>query len=453
MTPLPADTVFALATPLAKSGVAVVRVSGTRAKQILAALTNKIDWTPNHAAYVTFQTPDNSIIDKGLALFFQAPRSFTGEDVVELHVHGSLGVIRELLEVLGRFPGLRPAEPGEFTRRAYSNGKMDLLGAEALADLIAAETPAQKIQALAQMQGDASRYYEQLRKQTVECLALLEAYIDFPDEDIPESVLSDVATRIHTLKITLKDTLADNHRGERLREGIRVVILGEPNVGKSSLLNALSRKEAAIVSHQAGTTRDAIEVHLNLGGFPVILVDTAGVRETKDEIEEEGVRRAITHAENADIVLVLLDAERANANTSGITRNITEKSIIVINKCDLFRHTGGSRYPELYPGFRQGDIIQISAKTGQGIDVLLKTLENRISNLFSSGLSNIITRNRHRRLLESALYNLEQFSLDKPLELACEMLRAAAQDIGRITGKIAVDDVLDVVFKSFCIGK
>lgn len=444
MPPLPADTIFALATPLAKSGVAVVRLSGPRAKHTLATLTGKIDWTPNHAAYVTFKTPDSDIIDKGLALFFQAPKSFTGEDVAELHVHGSLGVIRELLEVLGRSPGLRPAEPGEFTRRAYANGKMDLLGAEALADLIAAETPAQKTQALAQMQGDASRYYERLRKQTVECLALLEAYIDFPDEDIPESVLNDVTTRIDTLKQTLKETLADNHRGERLREGIRVVILGEPNVGKSSLLNALSRKDAAIVSHQAGTTRDAIEVHLNLGGFPVILVDTAGVRETKDDIEEEGVRRALNCALSADIVLLMCDYASLSAPHSPDIIQHIDKSIIIANKCDLLPVPAAEQ---------RAGVLYISAKTGQGVEALLNTLENRISSLFSSGLSSIITRNRHRRLLESALYNLEQFSLDKPLELACETLRASAQDIGRITGKIAVDDVLDVVFKSFCIGK
>jgi tRNA modification GTPase len=441
------DTIFALATPFGKSGVAVIRLSGGRARATLAALTNHINWTPNMARYARFHTSDGAPIDNGLALFFQAPKSFTGEDVVELHIHGSLGVIRELLDMLGKMDGLRHAEPGEFTRRAFLNGKMDLLEAEGLADLIDAETQAQKIQALEQMQGTASRYYEDLRTQTVTALALLEAYIDFPDEEIPESVLSRVQTTVDGLKATLCTTLADNRRGEMLREGIRVVILGAPNVGKSSLLNALAKKDAAIVSHHAGTTRDAIDVHLVIGGFPVILTDTAGLRDASDEIEKEGVRRALKHAGTADITLVMLDATQLLTLDTKTLEQVTDKSIIIVNKCDLAPKVRDHKLSF------NNNILYISVETGQGIVEIIPMLEKMISTLFNSSLSSVITRARHRDLLQQSLHVIAQFSTDKPLELACEELRQAAHSIGRITGKITVDDVLDVVFKQFCIGK
>jgi len=437
------DTIFALATPFAKSGVAIIRLSGPGAKQILAVLTDQLSWTPNMARYVIFRTPGGENIDRGLALFFQSPKSFTGEDVAELHLHGSIGVIKDMLEVLETMDGLRHAAPGEFTRRAYVNGKMDLLEAEGLADLIEAETSAQKAQALGQMQGVASRYYENIRGQMVTALALLEAYIDFPDEEIPESALTQVHDTVATLKMAIHATLADNRRGQMLREGIRVVILGAPNVGKSSLLNALAKKDAAIVSPTPGTTRDAIEMHLNISGFPVILTDTAGIRDTRDDIEKEGVRRAIKHAGEADITLVMLDATEPQNADENIGAQVTERSIVIINKCDLIDYAGKNQNGKLY----------ISAKTGQGLADVITAIENKISQLFTSHLTSVITRARHRELLQDSLDSLERFSTDKPLELACEELRHAAASIGRITGKIAVDDVLDVVFKQFCIGK
>lgn len=441
------NTIFALATPLAKSGLAVIRVSGPQAPYAVAALTGLKDWQPNLARYTALRRPDGHVIDRGLVICFKAPKSFTGEDIAELQVHGSLAVIRELLDRLGDMEGLRPAEPGEFTRRAVLNGKMDLLEAEGLADLIDAETPAQKRQALSQMQGTVSHYYNQLRKQMIESLALLEAYIDFPDEEIPASVLQQVENNVATLKAMVKKTLADNRSGERLREGIRIVILGAPNVGKSSLLNALSRRDAAIVSTQAGTTRDIIEVHLNIAGFPVILTDTAGLRETADEIEEEGVRRALRHAEEADIKLVLFDAGQLTAPDTATSEQVNDKSIIIANKCDLAPKLKNNNI------LLNNNILYISAKTGEGIDNLLKNIENIISSHFSSTSAPLITRHRHRLLLEDALQYLEQFSSDKPLELACEELRSSAGAVGRITGKIAVDELLDVIFREFCIGK
>lgn len=441
------DTIFALATPLAKSGVAVIRISGKRAKATLALLTDTVDWAPNTAAYARFRAPGGDVIDNGLALFFLGPKSFTGEDVAELQVHGSLSVIRELLDVLGKMDGLRHAEPGEFTRRAFLNGKMDLLEAEGLADLIESETPAQRAQALSQMQGSASLYYDALRTQTVTALALLEAYIDFPDEEIPDSVLGQVQTTVDGLKATLRETLADNRRGEMLREGIRVVILGAPNVGKSSLLNALAQRDAAIVSPQAGTTRDAIDVHMNIGGFPVILTDTAGIRETADDIEKEGVRRALKHGQAADITLIMLDATDILSPDPNIISQATDKSIIIVNKCDLCPKIGHVGFP------LNNKILYVSVQTGQGLADIIEAIENVISSFNNSSLHSVITRQRHRMLLQEALAIILPFSTDKPLELACEELRQAAHSIGRITGKIAVDDVLDVVFKQFCIGK
>lgn len=440
-------TIFALATPLAKSGVAVIRISGPEAPRAVSRLTGLKDWQPNLARYAELKRRDGSLIDRCLALCFKAPRSFTGEDVAELQVHGSLAIIRELLDVLGAMEGLRPAEPGEFTRRAFLNGKMDLLEAEGLADLIDAETRAQAAQAMRQLQGESSRRYDDLRARLVKSLALMEAYIDFPDEEIPASALQEVHGNIALLKKEIAVALADNKSGERRREGVRIAIIGAPNVGKSSLLNALSGREAAIVSRHAGTTRDVIEVRMDIAGFPVILADTAGLRETGDEIEEEGVRRARLVAQDADIKMILFDATMLAAPPAAVSSQVDEKSIIIANKCDLLPRTGNSNL------LLNNNILYISAKTGQGVGDLLKNIENIISYKFSSAAAPLITRARHRAALEECSRFLERFSPEKPLELACEELRLAGESVGRITGKIAVDELLDVIFKEFCIGK
>lgn len=434
------ETIFALATPYGKSGVAVVRISGNGALPALQALSGVPDWTPNMARLCDIK------IDQALAIYFKAPKSFTGEDVVEFHTHGSLAVIRELLERLGAMGGLRPAEPGEFTRRAFLNGKLDLVEAEGLADLIEAETPRQKAQALGQMRGSLSERYTILRTQIITALAHLEAYIDFPDEEIPESVLSGIGIEIDGIKATINAALSDHRQGERLREGIRIVILGAPNAGKSSLLNALSGRDAAIVSHVAGTTRDAIEVHMNIAGFPVILTDTAGLRESSDAIESEGIRRAMARAGEADIKLVLFDGslDRANSYSKSL---VDENTILIISKSDFMKSNN------LINEFNNMNYIKISVKENSGIDVLLKQIEQKIATNFNADATPLITRARHRHLLQEALEALNRFSPDKPLELACEELRLAATAVGKITGKIAVDDVLDVIFSQFCIGK
>ena len=430
-------TIFALATPLAKSGVAVVRISGAAALPCLRALTGKQDWEPNKFTYSLISYPSSLIpIDHALCVYFKAPKSFTGEDVVEIHCHGSLAVIRELLGALSSFPDLRPAERGEFTRRAFLNGKMDMLEVEGLADLIDAETSAQKSQALRQMQGEMSGFYERLRSAIISTLAHMEAYIDFPDEEIPESVLSGMDDEVRGVQQIIKETLGQHAKGERIREGINIVILGAPNAGKSSLLNCLAGREAAIVSHHAGTTRDLIEVHMDIAGFPVILVDTAGLRDSDNDIEVEGIKRAKARAENADIKLVLFDGT-AEPDAESLAL-VDANTITIATKCDLIPLTTHH--------------LPLSTKTGQGLDELINLLETRIREQFS-GEGAVITRERHRHELIQSEQHLQRFFGVKELELKCEELRIAAGCIAKITGKIAVDDVLDVVFREFCIGK
>jgi len=440
-----ADTIFALATPPGKSGVAVVRLSGPQAQAAILRITGKADFAPREAVYVAFRDGAGRVVDRGLALYFQAPKSFTGEDVVECHIHGGLAVIREFLALLGQM-GLRHAEPGEFTRRACANGKMDLLGAEGLADLIDAETSEQKTQAARQIQGQFSAFYDEVRGGMVLVLAHLEAYIDFPDEEIPESVLLGLADETHALQARVRQAMDDKGRGERLRGGISVVIMGEPNVGKSSLLNVLAKREVAIVSHKAGTTRDLIEVHLDIKGYPVALVDTAGIRESHEEIELEGIRRALSRADDADIRLVVFDAYNWPPREAGFLPSLDDNSIVVVNKRDVM-----DADPVTIAGVAMP--IAISTQNGQGIERLLGALEERVVALFSGGVAPFITRARHRQLLAEALICLDNSLKPLPLELRCEELRRAALAVGKITGVIQVDDVLDVIFRSFCIGK
>lgn len=441
----PRNTIFALSTPLARSAIAIIRLSGPSSLTALQQLTGKKSFVPNQAQLCLFKDEAGVPIDQGLALYFKAPHSFTGEDCVELHLHGSMASISHMVAALSEMEGLRLAEAGEFTRRAYLNGKMDLLEAEGLADLINADTAAQKDQALRQMAGSGSQYYYELREGIIRALAHLEAYIDFPDEDIPGSVLQGIKGQIGEIISLIEKTLADNRNGERLREGFSVVILGAPNAGKSSLINRLSGKDAAIVSHTAGTTRDVIEVAMNLGGFPVTLIDTAGVRESGDAIEEEGVRRALQRGRGADLKLLLLDGTNMSEMDNKLLEMADEDGLIVVTKIDKMDKMNIKLSIK-------NKILYISSVTGQGIDGLLAAITAYISS--SAGKTPaIITRARHRQLLGEAKGHLVNYRPELPLELACEELRQAALAIGKITGKIAVDELLDVIFKQFCIGK
>ena len=351
---------------------------------------------------------------------------------------------------MGRQPGLHIAEPGEFTRRAFENGKLDLTEAEAVADLVAAETEAQRRQALRQLSGELGQLYEGWRENLLRALAHLEATIDFPDEGLPATVLDGAATAIESLKGEMNGHLADNRRGERLREGFSIAILGPPNAGKSSLLNALARRDAAITSATAGTTRDVIEVHLDLGGYPAILADTAGLRESGDAIEAEGVRRARARAAEADLKLMVLDATRPEEASGAVEALVDAETLVVANKIDLAANEAVSAWAD-----RVGatPALRISVKTGAGLEALLSRLTDELAQRFGATGAPLITRARHRAALEECLAALHRFDPAVLPELAAEDLRLATRALGRITGRVDVEDLLDVIFRDFCIGK
>jgi tRNA modification GTPase len=437
------ETIFALSSGRVPAAIAVVRISGPRARFGLETFIGKIP-EPRRAKYATFRDPDSrETIDDGLALWFPAPASETGEDIAELHLHGGRAILAAVFRVLGRLDGFRPAEAGEFTRRALLNGKLDLAAVEGLGDLVAAETEAQRRQALAQFRGALSAKVEAWRTRLVDALALVEAAIDFSDEDDVRGDLPRSSVKIaSTLAAEIRPVLADAARGERLREGFTVAIAGAPNVGKSTLLNRLAEREVAIVSSVPGTTRDAIEVALDLAGVPVVLVDTAGMRETHDPVEAEGVRRARARAEAADLVLWLVDDSRADARPETIARNTWP----VRTKADLIDS-------ESQRGLRNQGFIVVSAKTGLGIDELIAKLSSEAERL--GGEPALVTRERQRHALAEALQYLEAL-LSLPLppeELIAEELRLAARALGRITGRVDIEEVLGEIFKNFCIGK
>ncbi|HVZ99500.1 MAG TPA: tRNA uridine-5-carboxymethylaminomethyl(34) synthesis GTPase MnmE [Caulobacterales bacterium] len=450
------DTIVALASGSGRAGVAVIRLSGPQAGDALKALTGAPPPEPRRAERRAFRDAAGKALDDGLALWFPGPASFTGEDVVELHAHGGPAVILGLTEACLGLPGVRPAAPGEFTRRAFENGKLDLAEAEGLADLVDAETEGQRVQALRQMQGGLSAIYERWRAQLIEAMALLEAAIDFPDEDLPADLERKVGPLVDAISADLARHLDDAHRGERVRDGYRIAIIGAPNAGKSSLLNALARREAAIVSDIPGTTRDVVEVRLVLGGFPVWIADTAGLREAADAIEAEGVRRALARAEEADLRIGLVEpGQPADPSLSAALR---AGDLLIQSKADLgppasapAENTSGRR---LVAGEDAGgpEGLRVSAKTGLGMPELEDVLARRVTSALGSQEAPALTRVRHRRLVEEALAALRR-SRPEQAELWAEDLRLAARALGRLTGRIDVEDLLDQVFSSFCIGK
>ncbi|MBS4045542.1 MAG: tRNA uridine-5-carboxymethylaminomethyl(34) synthesis GTPase MnmE [Alphaproteobacteria bacterium] len=447
MTP---QTIYALSSAPGRAGVAVIRLSGPQAADALETLTGGKVPRARNASLRKLRDDSGALLDEGMVLWFPAPHSFTGEDVVELQVHGGRAVLGAIFAALARLPGLRLAEPGEFSRRAFEHGKLDLTAAEGLGDLINAETEAQRKQALRQMQGALGQLYEGWRNQLVRALAHLEADIDFPDEDLPEGVAAEVKPQIARLREEIVAHLNDRQRGERLRDGLMVAIVGAPNVGKSSLLNALSKRDAAIVSDIPGTTRDVIEVHLDLGGYPVVLADTAGLRESADAIESEGVQRALKRAESADLKIVVLDATRKTVpkETEAL---IDQDAIVVANKADATAVLSGWELN----GRR---VLPISVRTHTGMDALLDLLEKEVVARIGLTGSATLTRARHREALTDCIAALDRFLRgserhNTSAELAAEDVRLAARSIGRITGRIDVEDLLDVIFRDFCIGK
>ncbi|HEY0902181.1 MAG TPA: tRNA uridine-5-carboxymethylaminomethyl(34) synthesis GTPase MnmE [Micavibrio sp.] len=446
------DTIYALSTAWGMSGVAVVRVSGPQAFSGLQALTGKKVPPPRQALVRRLiDTGDQHLIDQALVLPFEGPHSFTGEDIVEYHIHGGVAVIDDLLRGLATLPGYRLAEAGEFTRRAFENGKMDLTAAEGIGDLIHAETEAQKAQALSQMEGSLAKLYDQWAQRLTRALAHLEADLDFPDEDLPQGVAHAVTPLIADFIAELDAHLNDNRRGERLRDGIHVVVIGAPNAGKSSLVNALAQRDVAIVSEHAGTTRDIIEAHLNLGGFPVILSDTAGLRpdqigqQGQDAIEGEGIRRALERAARADIRVLVFDASLLPAMDPHTVKLIGENTIIVFNKADQFNGDAAA-YSHYTP-------LWLSIQNLQGLESLTDVLLQQIRAMIGTRTAPSLSRARHRTALEDCRVCLMR-ALQAPLpELMAEDVRLALRALGRITGRVDVEDLLDVIFRDFCIGK
>ena len=434
------DTIFAPSTAPGRAGIAIIRVSGPRTADAVFALTGGVVPAPKHAVLKAFRDASGDVIDHGLLLWFEGPHSFSGENICEFHVHGGRAIVEAMLDALAGVDGLRPAEPGEFTRRAVENGKLDLTQAEALADLIDAQTGAQRRQALAQYGGALTQLYESWRAELIRAVALTEAVLDFPDEEVPEDVLNGVREIISALIADIRAHLDDHRRGEILRDGINLTVFGKPNSGKSSLLNAFAQRDVAIVSAIAGTTRDVIEVRLDLGGYPVIVSDTAGLRPSGDPIEQEGMRRAIEQAKAADIALLLVDASDPKP-IEGLPSNVGEiLDLVVWNKIDIGEPRIGG--------------IPISVKTGEGISVLLSKIAELCDRLLKTQVNDApLTRVRHRVLLVETLTALERSQAVPDRELFGEDLRLALRSLGRITGRVDVEDILDVIFREFCIGK
>jgi len=443
------DTIVAPASGVGLAAIAVIRISGPATRAVLEALCGGVP-PPRHAALREVGPPRRTILDRGLVLWFPGPDSFTGEDMAELQVHGSRAVLREVIAAVLSLEGTRLAEPGEFVRRSFENGKLNLTEVEGLADLINAETEAQRRQALAQAEGSLCALYEGWRAELLRAQALIEAGLDFADEG---DVIADVSLKAETIVAGLLVSIARHlaeRSGERLRDGLRVVIAGPPNAGKSSLLNALAKRDVAIVSEEAGTTRDVIEVHLDLGGVPVMLIDTAGLREAEGKVEAEGIKRALARAGDADLVLWLVDATAPQWEApAGLmprkSGQIGAKDglITVLNKIDLATVAGGP------------DRIEVSAKTGEGIDRLVQALEEEAA-LATESVAGapLLTRARHRAELEAAKAALQRFAAPSlSPELKAEELRLAARHLGRLTGHIDVEEVLGAIFAEFCIGK
>ncbi len=436
------STIFAPITSLHKSGISIIRISGPQTIEALQTLG--FQGLPQHQkiSFQKIRDPKTcEIIDECLISFFKSPNSFTGEDVAEISIHASSYILKKIFNILSEIENLRFAEAGEFSKRAFLNGKIDLTQAEAIPDLIASETASQHKQALQQLQGKLGNIYENWRYQLIEIFAQIEAAIDFPEDDLPQDLISKVENEVKNLATEIKNHLDDHHIGQKIKQGLSLAILGAPNVGKSSLLNLLAQSEVAIVSEIAGTTRDVIEVHLEIAGVAVKIADTAGLRQTDDKIENEGIKRALEKAKSADIKIFLIDASNPLIRPED-QYLIDENTIMVINKTDLAR-----------PDTSWPQAIAISIINKANIEALFSRLETKILEIIPKINSPLITQERYRILLKDSLKNLENFSLEKNIELAAEDLRLAAFALGKISGKIDIENILDAIFSRFCIGK
>ena len=442
-------TIYALSTGSGLSGVAIIRISGPNTAEILKSLTGKSKLKPRMANLLKINNINTSeLIDEGIIIWFPGPHSYTGEDMAEIHVHGGKAVILAVQNEISKIKNCRLAEPGEFTKLAFQNGKINLLKAESIADLISAETEIQRLQAVKIMKGKSSHKFNTLREKLLKLLSFVEAKIDFPEEDLPEENLKKIKKDSSDVLIEINQILNDQKVGEIIREGFKIAIVGPTNAGKSSLLNNLSNREVAIVSEIAGTTRDVVEAHLNIDGYPVIISDTAGIRDSKDEIEKKGIRLSLKKAENADLKLVVVDAK--NIDLSGFLNDLLKNdAILVVNKSDLLKEELDSKILKL-------NHVLISLKDNFNIDELISKIKNSLKNKFITEEDILITRERHRQHLIQCVDHLKNF-LDKndkkDFDKAAEDLRLATRHLGMIVGKVDVEEILGSIFNDFCIGK
>ena len=440
--------IYALSSGRGPSGIAIVRVSGKDCLLICKNLTQLKEIKSNEINFCKFYNPKtkNVIDPEALLLWFPAPNSYTGDDLAEFQVHGSNAVINALLKTLSEQENCRLAEPGEFTKIAFQNDKIDLLKAESIGDLIHAETELQREQAVKLVQGNASNYYNDLRDKLIKSLSYIEAKIDFAEDDLPEKVLKEVNKSIKDIHNDIQKILEDNKIGEKIKDGFKVSIIGEVNAGKSSLLNLLSKREVAIVSEEEGTTRDIIETFLNIDGYPVILADTAGIRETKNEVEKKGIKLALGKSKEADLNIIVIDNSSKSINNK-IKDLINKDSLVILNKSDI----KGNHNHKF-----DADTILVSVKNNINIDILINKIKEKLSNNFAPNNSILITRERHRAKLNACLKEINNFmnkDQKKNIELAAEDLRMATRHLGSIVGKVDVEEILGSIFKDFCIGK
>ena len=442
-------TIYALSTGHGVSGIAVIRVSGQNTAHVIKKITGKELPKPRKATLSKFnKNGTKKLIDEGVIIWFPAPNSYTGEDLAEFHIHGSRAVIDSMHSTIGKIKNCRLAEPGEFTKRAFQNGKINLLKAESIADLISSETEIQRKQALKIMSGKSSKKFTSWREKLLKILSHVEAKIDFPEEDLPKNILKRIQKTSSIVINEIKKTLNDQKVGERIREGFKIAIVGPPNSGKSSLLNYLSKRDVAIVSKIAGTTRDIIETHLNLDGYPVIVSDTAGIRNSKNEIEKKGIKIALNKAEDADLKLVIISAKNLYF-TNVLKKLLNENAILVVNKSDLLKSKLNIKH-------KKYDQILISIKNEKNINNLIIKIKNKLKNKFANPDNILITRERHRQNLINCLNYLENFQKKKSisdLDKAAEDLRLATRHLGMIVGSVDVEELLGSIFNDFCIGK
>ena len=442
-------TIYALSSGPGVSGVAVIRVSGIKSKDILMKITGGEFPKERQATLKKIIDPKtNEYIDEAIVIWFKGPNSYTGEDMVELHTHGSKAVVKKIQDILEKFNGCRIAEPGEFTKLAFQNKKINLLEAESIGDLIAAETEMQRQQALKIMSGASAKKFNFWREELIKMLAEIEAKIDFPDEDLPSDISQTLQLNVEKIRNEIEKTLDDEKIGEIIREGFKVAIIGPPNVGKSSLLNYLSKREAAIVSEKAGTTRDVVEVHLDILGIPIIISDTAGIRETNNEIETRGVKLAISRAEDADLNIILLEPKSLDFR-GFFNSQVVDKSIIVINKSDLGVNSLAGLKTSVAP-------IMISIKENKNVHILIEQIKNKLKKQFLRNENVLITRSRHRHHLKECHKHLNSFLEKKnndDYDKAAEDLRLSIRHIGTIVGRVDVEEILGSIFENFCIGK